>query len=108
VTDADPFAALAALAREEHQLVVDGRWEELAGLDARRAAILAALPPATPPAALPHLQEAARLQALVSVALEGARDEAHAELKRLDRTRAGVQGYGYGTPARVPAFDTTG
>jgi hypothetical protein len=107
VSPAAPFAALAELAREEHGLVLDGRFDELAGLDARRDAVLAALPAATPPDAVPHLQEAARLQALVTQALVEARDATRGELVRLNGTRQGASGYaGPAAPAR-PAFDRT-
>jgi hypothetical protein len=89
----DPFAALADLAREEHRLVADARYEELAELDERRSAVLAALPPVTPPHAVEDLREAARLQALITVALRCARDAARDELVRMDRTREGLRGY---------------
>jgi hypothetical protein len=96
---ADPFAALAALAREEHRLVLDGHVDELAGLAERRATVLATLPDPVPHGALPHLREAARVQALVTVALREARDATAAELARVGRTRTGVQGYGGSEPA---------
>jgi hypothetical protein len=96
------FAALAALAREEHAIVTDGRFEELAGLNARRDLVLSALPPSAPPEALEHLREAARLQGLVAAALRDARDETGAELLRLRRTRTGVQGYAAGMGAAAP------
>lgn len=89
----DPFAALAELAREEHRLVLDRRYEELEALDLRRSALLAALPRETPPGSVGHLREAARVQALVSVALREARDATRAELVRLGRTREGLRGY---------------
>jgi hypothetical protein len=96
-----PFAALAELAREEHALVIDRRFDELGALDARRDVVLAALPAATPPAAVPHLQEAARLQALVTQALLEARDATRAELVRLKGARRGATGYaGPPAPAR--------
>jgi len=103
------FAALAALGREEHALVTEGRYDELAGLNARRAAVFAALPASAPPEALADVREAAHLQALVETALRDARDATAAELVRLRRTRAGVQGYAAGTgiPAAArPSFDT--
>jgi hypothetical protein len=104
-----PFAALAALGREEHALVTEGRYDELAGLNVRRAALLAALPPSAPPEALADLREAARLQALVEAALRDARDATAAELRRLRHTRTGFRGYaaGTGVPARA-AFDRVG
>jgi hypothetical protein len=105
------FAALTALGREEHALVVEGRYDELAGLNERRAQLMAALPPSAPPEALADLREAARLQALVQAALTDARDLTAAELVRLRHTRTGVQGYaaGTGAPASPRAsFDAAG
>jgi hypothetical protein len=104
------FAGLAALGREEHALVCDERYDELAELNERRARLLAALPPTAPPEALADVREAARLQALVEAALRDARDATAAELVRVNRTRTGVQGYAAGTgmPATArPSFDTT-
>jgi hypothetical protein len=96
-----PFAALAELAREELALVTDGRFDELAGLNARRDALMARLPPTAPPGALDDLREAARLNALITAALTEARDAVGTELARLRQTRRGVQGYAAGasTPA---------
>jgi hypothetical protein len=104
------FAGLAALAREEHALVTDGRFEELAELNARRDALMAALPAAAPPEALADLREAARLQGLITAALREARAETAAELRRLRATRTGVQGYAAGAGATAPraAFDAAG
>jgi hypothetical protein len=105
------FASLAALAREEHALVVDGRYEELAELEARRAPILAALPPTAPPEAMGDIREAARLEGLVTAALTAARDATAIELRRLSAARTGAQGYaaGTGTPAAPrPSFDAAG
>ena len=58
-----------ALGREEHALVTDGRWEDLADLNARRERVLAALPASAPAEAMDDLREAARLQALSAAAL---------------------------------------
>jgi hypothetical protein len=95
------FARLAALGREEHALVTDERFEELAELHERRDALMAALPPTAPPGALGHLHEATRLQGLVTAALREARDATGAELRRLRDTRTGVQGYATGAGATV-------
>jgi hypothetical protein len=108
--EASPFSDLAALGREEHALVCDGRYDELAELNERRGRLMAALPPSAPPEALADVREAVRLQALVEAALREARDATAAELVRLTRTRTGVQGYAAGTgmPAAArPSFDTT-
>jgi hypothetical protein len=90
---ADPFARLAELAREEHRLVLDGRFDELAALDARRDALMAALPDQTPPSAVPHLEDAARIQALVTVALRDALAAVRAELVGMERRRDALRGY---------------
>jgi hypothetical protein len=90
---AAPFAELAELAREEHRIVIERRYEALADLDLRRSDVLARLPVTTPPEALEHLREAARLQALITLALREAHGATHAELLRLGRTREGMRGY---------------
>jgi hypothetical protein len=105
------FAGLAALAREEHALVVDGRYDELAELNVRRDLLMSALPPSAPPEALDDLREAARLQGLVTTALRDARAVTGAELLRLRHARSGVQGYAAGTGAPAApraAFDAAG
>ena len=104
------FAGLAALAREEHALVTDERFDELADLNRRRDALMAALPASAPPEALDDLREAARLQGLVAAALREARADTAAELRRLRATRTGVQGYaaGTGAPTAAPSFDSAG
>jgi hypothetical protein len=105
------FAALAALAREEHALVVDGRYDELAGVRERREILMAALPPVPPAWAMDDLREAARLQGLVTAALREARDATGAELRRLRTTRTGAQGYAAGTGAPAAsrgAYDQRG
>ncbi|HMJ37907.1 MAG TPA: hypothetical protein VK501_28620 [Baekduia sp.] len=105
------FAGLAALAREEHALVTDERFDELAALDARRDVLMASLPPTAPPEALADLREAARLQGLVTAALRDAREATGAELLRLRKVRTGVQAYAAGTGAPAAprsAFDAAG
>lgn len=108
----DVFGRLAALGREEHALVTDERFEELADLNRRRDALMAALPASAPPEALDDLREAARLQGLVAAALREARADTAGELRRLRATRTGVQGYasgaGAGAPAAASSFDTAG
>jgi hypothetical protein len=104
------FSALAALGRQEHALVCDGRFDELAELNDRRERLMATLPPTAPPEALADVREAARLQALVAAALREAREQTAAELTRLRHTRTGAQGYAASTGvagAARPSFDTT-
>jgi hypothetical protein len=93
------FAALVALGREEHGLVTDGRWEDLADLNARRDRVIAALPASAPPEALADLREAARLQALSAAALRQGLNETGTELRRLGASRTAVAGYAAGAGA---------
>jgi hypothetical protein len=105
------FAALVELAREEYAMVTDGRYDELAGLAARRDAVMAVLPPSAPPEALDDLREASRLQGLITEALRQARAATGAELRRLRTTRTGVQGYSAGAgmrPSHAGAYDHVG
>jgi hypothetical protein len=104
---AAPFAALAALAREEYAMVCEDRFDELEGLRARREDVMALLPRSAPAEALGDLREAARIQALVTTALRVARDATAAELVQVRRTRKGAQGYAAGTGVAPPrsSFD---
>jgi hypothetical protein len=107
---AELFAALVALGREEHGMVTDGRWEDLAELNARRDALLAALPACAPPEALPDLREAVRLQALSAAVLRQGLADTGAQLRRLDGSRTAVSGYaaGTGVAASRPSFNAAG
>lgn len=104
------FAALVALGREEHALVTDGRWDDLAELNARREQLLVALPASAPPEALGDLREAVRLQALSAAALRAGLAETAAELRQVGTSRTAVAGYaaGTGAPAPRPAFNGVG
>lgn len=109
--DVELYAELAALAAQEHQLVLDGRYEELEALAARREPLIAALPDVPPYEALGHLEEALRVQALVTVALREARDATRGELVTIRRTQDGARGYGAAPAAalaRGPRIDTAG
>ncbi len=104
------FAALVALGREEHGLVTDGRWDDLADLNARRDRLIAALPAAAPPEALADLREAVRLQALSAAALRAGIADVGGELRRLGTGRTAAAGYaaGTGVPGRQPSFNSLG
>lgn len=91
------FALLVAIGREEHSAVTDGRWDDLAELNARREKVLAALPASAPPEALADLREAMRLQALSAAALKQGLADTAAELRRVGTTRTAVAGYGAAT-----------
>jgi hypothetical protein len=85
--------ALEALAAEEAQLVADERFDDLAELNERRTALLAALPNPLPAAAAEPLRSALATQRATSTVLQARRDALGAELGRLNRGRTGVQGY---------------
>jgi hypothetical protein len=107
---AELFAALVALGREEHSLVTDGRWEDLADLNTRRDRVIAELPASAPPEAMADLREAVRLQALSAQALRAGIAQTGAELRRLGSSRAAVSGYaaGTGVPTPRPSFNGVG
>ena len=85
--------ALEALAAEEAQLVADERFDDLPGLDLRRAALIAALPSPLPTAAAEPLRNALAAQRATVTVLQARRDAIGTELGRLRRGRTGVQGY---------------
>ena len=104
------FSALVALGREEHSLVTDGRWEDLAELNRRREKVIAALPAAAPAEALADLREAVRLQALSAAALRAGIADVTGELRRVRTGRTAAAGYvaGTGVPAPGPSFNSVG
>jgi hypothetical protein len=87
------WEALEALAAEEAQLVADERFDDLAALGVRRAALIAALPSPLPAAAAAPLRNALGIQRATATVLEARRDAIGIELGRLRRGRTGVQGY---------------
>jgi hypothetical protein len=87
------WAALEALAAEEAQLVADERFDDLVELNARRAGLLAALPRPLPLVAAEPLRHALSTQRATATVLQARLDALGAELGRLNRGRAGVQGY---------------
>lgn len=99
------YAALAAMAAEEHQLVMDGRYEDLADLAERRQPLIDQLPPEAPQEALSHLQDALRFQELVTVALMAAREQTARELEQTRQTHGAARGYvaAASAPAALPA-----
>jgi hypothetical protein len=105
-----PFSALAALGREEHALVTDGRWEDLADLNQRRDLLIAALPATAPAEALDDLREAVRLQALSAAALRQGIADVGAELRALGTGRTAAAGYaaGTGVPPARRSLDSVG
>ena len=87
------WAALEALAAEEAQLVADERFDDLADLNSRRAALIAVLPYPLPVAAEEPLRHALSTQRATATVLQARLDALGAELGRLHRGRTGVQGY---------------
>ncbi|HEX6695779.1 MAG TPA: flagellar protein FliT [Solirubrobacteraceae bacterium] len=87
------WEALEALAAEEAQLVADERFDDLAELNRRRTALIAALPSPLPVAAVAPLRSALDTQRATATVLQARRDAIGAELGRLRRGRTGVQGY---------------
>ena len=97
------YHELLALAEREHGLVVDGAWEELAAVDARRREVLAALPAAAPVAARDVLERASALQAATTALLAGGVDGLRRELTTLSNGRVAVRGYGADAAPAAPA-----
>jgi hypothetical protein len=98
------YAELAAMAAEEHALVMDGRYEDLADLATRRAPLLEQLPEEAPEEALAYLQEALRCQELVTVALVAAREETARELQLANSRKRGASAYVSSVaPGQAPA-----
>jgi hypothetical protein len=100
----DPYALVADLAEAERELASEGRIEELAALQARRAAFVAELPAQAPASAEPHLRRAAQAQAHVTAALAASTGAARGQVVRLEHGRGAVAAY---RPAAPPAPSVT-
>jgi len=98
----DPYRTLGALADRERALAEAGALDELEGLAAERAALVAGLPAQAPPGARPALEDAARRQAAAEQALRAALAAARRELAALDRGRIATRAYGAGQGADDP------
>jgi hypothetical protein len=95
-----PYEALVALAEQERSLALDGRWDELSDLLARRAAVMGALPSIDPVAARPLLARALSAHAQAHAAMGAARAGLLDELGGAGRTRDAVAGYRSSTGAQ--------
>jgi hypothetical protein len=102
------YAQLVALGREEHALCTDARWEDLAGLNARRDLLLSRLPATAPAWAMADLREAVRLQALSAAVIRQGMIETAGELRRLKTGRTAAAGYqsGTGVAKPLPSFSS--
>jgi hypothetical protein len=89
----DPYNALLELTRREHELIVAGDVESLAGVQQQREQLMAVLPPTPPETARPALPEAARIQAATHGLLVAAKEALTAELAATDRSRDTARGY---------------
>jgi Flagellar protein FliT len=103
-----PYERLAALAARELAAAQAGAVEELAELQAERAALLATLPPAPPPTARAMLERAAELQAEVTAVLAEGMARTGSELARMERGRGALGAYRPPVAASVRALDATG
>jgi hypothetical protein len=101
------YEALAELAGRELELVSAGAIDELPGLHAERAALIAKLPAIAPAAARPALERAAALQARVTALLGESVHERGTELRKLSHGRTAVRGYA-GLDERLKLVDRAG
>lgn len=91
----DPYTQLVELAQRQLAAIRDGRPEDLDGLAAERAALIAALPPTPPASAADALRRALATEAQLADAMGAAhRDLAH-RLAHLRRGRNAVRAYGH-------------
>ena len=99
------WSTLEALAAEEAQLVADERFDDLAELNARRAALIAALPSPLPAVAAAPLRRALATQRATATVLQARRDalghRARPPAPRAHR-RAGLRAH-----VRSPTLSTT-
>jgi len=105
--DAAVARRIAALAHEELALVREGRHEDLAGLAERRSEAMALLPVQLSAAAREALLEALDVQRRVSEELTTELALTRAELGRITRGRAAVNGYAPAGMDQRPVLDQT-
>ena len=103
-----PYSELVTLAERELELVQSGELEGVEGLQARRAEVVASLPAAPPPEALPLLEAAAGLHARTEAVLNRDMAQAAAELQSIRRGRHAVQAYTPGSAGESRLVDSTG
>jgi hypothetical protein len=91
-TGAAPYETLARSIERELELIGDGAFEELAALQAERAALVESLPGIPPACARPALQRAALMNKRVEIEILRRREALlidAANIERVDRTARG-------------------
>ncbi len=92
-SDAAPYETLARNLERELELIGDGSLDELAAVQAERAALIESLP-ATPPAgARPALQRAALMNKRVEIEIRRRREAVIAESANVERVGRTARGY---------------
>lgn len=99
------YEQLAELAERELELVTAGQLEQAEELQARRAELVATLPPAPPDEARPALERAAEAQRQTTVALAMAARAVEAELARVGGGRRAARSYAPAGQAPGRALD---
>jgi hypothetical protein len=87
------YQRLVELTELERDHAIAGRIDDVNAVQAEKAALVAALPPAAPAGARPHLERAAAAQAEVTAALATAMRAARADAVRIDQGRTAVAAY---------------
>jgi hypothetical protein len=96
---AAPYETLARSFERELELVGEGRFTEVATLQAERAAFIETLPPIPPASARPALQRAALLNKRVEVEILRCREARLLDLAKVELVARVARGY---APPREP------
>jgi len=96
-----PYEALRALAEEELELVLDGRFADVAALSGRMNELAAGLPATPPSEAGPELEAAQNAVRSAVAATLAARDARRRGLRHLQTGRAALRSYRPGRPGAV-------
>jgi hypothetical protein len=96
------YADLAALAELELEMALDGRIDEMTAIHAKRAELIASLPPVPPRSAEAALRRAAVAQEQTTAALATAARAIKAQIAHLERGRGAVAAYRPATPDAAP------
>jgi hypothetical protein len=96
---AAPYERLARSIERELELVGEGRWDEVAALQAERAALMADLPAVPPIGARPALQRAALMSKRVEIEILRYREALLLDLAKVELAGRAARGY---APPREP------
>jgi len=105
MAELDAYRELLEIARREHDLIREQRWEELGGLEPRRKQLMASLPSPPPSSARALLEQVRDLVDANAASLATAIERTRDELVQLAHGRRAMHGYAAGPSAAARFVD---